>query len=238
MQFKLLAALAATAFLVACGGGGDDAKKSAKAPSADKAEGKAEKKEKKSNLAGWDTLSNERLIELGETIYKTQGGNTCNDCHGMEGHGGASPVPQGGRLKEAADLRVPSTWKAHKASGGDAAKVEARLLTLIEKGAGIWNSAHPDDLYDVNMMGVTQSATKSTLKKIKKELKKKDKVGVSKDELAPFGAKAVYAYIVSLSTEKAGAAPAAAPAAPAAPAAAPAAAPTGEAKPAAEPVKK
>jgi hypothetical protein len=220
MQFKLLAALAATAFLVACGGGGDDAKKAAKGPTA----GKAETKKKKSNLAGWDTLSNERLVELGETVYKTQGGNTCNDCHGMEGHGG--------RLKEAADLRAPSTWKAHKASGGDAAKVEKRLLALIERGAGIWNSSHPDDLYDVNMMGVTQSATKSTLKKIKKELKKKDKVGLSKDDLAPFGAKAVYAYVLTMSTEKAGAAPAAA--APAAPAAAPA----GEAKPADDAVKK
>ena len=60
MQFKLLAALAATAFLVACGGGGDDAKKGA----TPKSEGTTAKKEKKSDLAGWDTLSNERLVEL------------------------------------------------------------------------------------------------------------------------------------------------------------------------------
>jgi hypothetical protein len=214
MQFKLLVALVATAFLVACGGGGESAKTDGEkaAPAA-----KAEKKAKKSNLAGWDTLSNDRLVELGKTIFLTQGGNTCNDCHGTEGHSG--------RLKEAADLRKPSTWKATKAAGGDAAKLEARLLALIENGAGIWNESHPDDKYDVNMMGVTQSATKSTLKKIKKELKKKDKVGLSKDDLAPFGAKAVYAYVLTMKNEAA-AAPAAAPAAPAA------VAPAGEAKPA------
>jgi hypothetical protein len=216
MQFKLLAALVATAFLVACGGGGDSADKGGdKAAPAAKAEGK--KKKKDSNLAGWETLSNDRLVVLGKTIFLTQGGNTCNDCHGTEGHSG--------RLKEAADLRKPSTWKATKATGGDAAKLEARLLALIENGAGVWNETHPDDKYDINMMGVTQSATKSTLKKIKKELKKKDKVRLGKDDLAPFGAKAVYAYVLTLKNEAA----AAAPAAPAAPAAAP---PTGEAKPA------
>ena len=67
MKFKLLAALIAAAFLVACGGG-DDAKKGAKgAKSAEKS--KASKKGKKSNLANWDTLSNDRLVELGHVFF-------------------------------------------------------------------------------------------------------------------------------------------------------------------------
>lgn len=215
MQFKLLTMIAALAFLVACGGGGDEAKKGGSAPAgADK----AAKKAKKSKLAGWDTLSSDRLVELGKVIYETQGGNTCNDCHGMEGHSG--------RLKEAADLRKPSTWKAFKKTGGDAAKMETRLLALIESGAGIWNETHKDDTYDINMMGVTQSATKSSLKKLRKQLKKKDKIGISKDELTKFGAKAVYSYVLSLKNEDS--APAAAPAAPA---------PTGETKPTVKPAE-
>jgi mono/diheme cytochrome c family protein len=167
------------------------------------------------NLKGADSLSEARVVELGERIYTTQGGNTCNDCHGVAGNNG--------RLKQAADLTKPSTWKGYKAVGGDLAKLEERIVFLIENGAGIWNEKHPDEALDVQMMGVTQGATKTTLRKMRKELKKVDGVDIPKKEAQHFGAKAVYAYVMTkMSVESAGAPPAKA-AAPAAPAAAPAA---------------
>ena len=149
-----------------------------------------------------DTLSEERVLALGERIYKTTGSNTCNDCHGMAGYGG--------RLKEAADLRKPTTWKAYKTAGGDLEAMRKPVIELIRIGAGQWNQKHPEPIYDVNMLGVVQGATKTNLRKIRKELKKKDGIVLSMDEAIAFGADAVYAYVETIWTDEGGAAPPAA----------------------------
>jgi len=144
-------------------------------------------------LASIDTLSNEDVIAIGKELFQNPGSNTCNDCHGMEGHGG--------RLEEAADLRTPSAWKSFERNGGDLDKVKAELLELIEIGAGAWNAKYPDKEYDVNMFGVNQGITKKKLKKIAKALKNDKKVDLPKDVRLSFGAKAAYAYIESIKTE-------------------------------------
>ena len=48
-------------------------------------------------------LTEEQLYTIGETIFNTEGANTCLKCHGAGGHGG----DQVG----AADLRHPRTWR-------------------------------------------------------------------------------------------------------------------------------
>jgi hypothetical protein len=202
MKFRFILFLVCTSalMLTACGksDGGDQAAKAAKPGSAPAGAAAKPGAAAASNLKSIDTLDQKRILEIGEKIFKTTGGNTCNDCHGMAGHSG--------RLKEAADLRKPSTWKAYKATGGDAKKMDERLIALILDGAGPWNTAHPKDLYDVQMLGVTQGATKTALKKIRKELKKKDKVDLPKDKMLRFGAEAAYAYVQTLKDESAPAA--------------------------------
>ena len=51
------------------------------------------------------------------------------------------------------------------------------------------------------MMGATQGATKKEVKKIRKELKKKDGITISKDEADSFAASAAYAYIQTLAVK-------------------------------------
>ncbi|MGB0591155.1 MAG: hypothetical protein ACPGU1_15880 [Myxococcota bacterium] len=136
------------------------------------------------------SLEESRVTELGQRLFSVNGGNTCNDCHGMTGHNG--------RLKQAADLRKPTTWKAYAATGGDGAKLKAHIIELIRTGAGPWNAAHPELQYDVNMLGVSQGATKVALRKIRKELKKEDGIKITMDEALDFGAMATYAYVQTL----------------------------------------
>ena len=122
-----------------------------------------------------------------------------------------------GRLKSAANLTLPSTWQAYKAYDGDLAKMKDTVIDVIRYGAGPWNEA-PEAVYDVTMLGVAQGVSKSELKKIRKELKKKDKLTISSDQALDLGAAATYAYVASIWKDdalKAGAAPAAKEAAPA-----------------------
>ena len=58
-------------------------------------------------------LTEDQLFTIGETIFNTEGANTCLKCHGAGGHGG----DQVG----AADLRHPRTWRVYQALGGDEA---------------------------------------------------------------------------------------------------------------------
>jgi mono/diheme cytochrome c family protein len=135
-------------------------------------------------------LSDERMVALGERIFLTQGSNTCNDCHGTAGYGG--------RLPEAPDLRRPTTWKAYKTAKGDLAAMAGPVTEVIRYGGGVWNSKHPEPVYDVTMLGVVQGATKTTLRKIRKELKKSDKLVMSMDDSLDLGARATYAYLQTL----------------------------------------
>src|SRR5687767_8804799 len=84
--------------------------------------------------------SQEKLVELGDFVFNTEGANTCLKCHGKGGHGG----DQAG----AADLRHPRTWRSYQALGGDDAfaadkegfiqKMETSLHYLINNGATTW----------------------------------------------------------------------------------------------------
>ena len=153
-------------------------------------------------------ISDERLVAYGERVYQAKGGNSCNDCHGVKGYNG--------RLASAANLTLPSTWQAFKTYEGDLAKMKETVVAVIRYGAGPWNAKHPAPNYDVTMLGVAQGVSKSELKKIRKEIKKKDKITISSDQALDLGAEATYAYVASLWKDdalKAGAkAPAAAPA--------------------------
>lgn len=135
-------------------------------------------------------LSDERMVALGKRIFLTQGSNTCNDCHGTAGYGG--------RLPEAPDLRRPATWKAYKTANGDLDAMAGPVTEVIRYGGGVWNSKHPEPVYDVTMLGVVQGATKTTLRKIRKELKRSDKLVLSMDDSLDLGARATYAYVQSL----------------------------------------
>ena len=163
-----------------------------------------------------EKISEDRLVAFGERVYQAKGGNSCNDCHGVKGYDG--------RLKSAANLTLPSTWQAYKAYDGDLAKMKDTVIEVIRYGAGPWNAKHPKPVYDVTMLGVAQGVSKSELKKIRKELKKKDKLTISSDQALDLGAAATYAYVASLWKDDAlKSAPAAKEAAPAAKEAAPAA---------------
>lgn len=135
-------------------------------------------------------ISQERLVAFGERVYQAKGGNSCNDCHGVKGYDG--------RLKNAADLTKPSTWQAFKAYNGDLAKMKDTVVEVIRYGAGPWNAKHPKPNYDVTMLGVAQGVSKGELKKIRKELKKKDQISISSDQSLDLGAEATYAYVASL----------------------------------------
>ena len=132
-------------------------------------------------------LSEEKLVELGEFVYNTEGANTCLKCHGKGGHGG----DQAG----AADLRHPRTWRSYQALGGDEAfsankeefvkKMETALHYLINNGATTWtqrfSKTHKDiaydwskvegaDKYDSMMKGVTTGPMKAKVKELKEKL--------------------------------------------------------------------
>ena len=101
---QVIAIAGLLALAPACGKGGD-AGGEAKPEAAPAAEAKADKADE-APAKGADSLSAEEILKIGERIYKTQGGNTCNDCHGAEGHSG--------RLQQAAPgKRVPGILRGH-----------------------------------------------------------------------------------------------------------------------------
>ncbi|MGQ4809747.1 hypothetical protein NKDENANG_03174 [Candidatus Entotheonellaceae bacterium PAL068K] len=148
-------------------------------------------------------LPQDTLLAIGETLFNTEGANTCLRCHGKGGHGG----DQAG----AADLRHPRTWRSYQALGGDAAfaadkdkfrqDMETSLLYLIRNGATSWNQKfskkHKDikydwskvmipdkaDKYNNMMQGVTSGPMKKQVIGLKKQLKLK-KTNPAKDVAA------------------------------------------------------
>jgi hypothetical protein len=163
-------------------------------------------------------LSQEKLVELGEDVFNTEGTNTCLKCHGKGGHGG----DQAG----AADLRHPRTWVSYQALGGDAAfeankeefikKMETALHFLINEGGTTWNlrfpRTHKDivyqwdgvknadgkevDKYDTMMKGITQMYSK-----IKKGFEEKlGEAGkdLNKKQLEKIAAVAAFEYVKTL----------------------------------------
>lgn len=163
-------------------------------------------------------LSQDKLVELGEYIFNTEGTNTCLKCHGKGGTGG----DQAG----AADLRHPKTWVSYQALGGDAAfeankeefikKMETALHFLINEGGTTWNlrfaKTHKDinyqwdgvknadgkevDKYDTMMKGVT-----TMYSKIKKGLE--EKLGdagkdLNKKQIEEVAAVAAFEYVKTL----------------------------------------
>lgn len=163
-------------------------------------------------------LSQEQLLKVGESIFNTDGTNTCLKCHGKGGHGG----DQAG----AADLRHPRTWVSYQALGGDAAfeankeeflkNLETALHFLINEGGTTWNMRfsrkHKDityewdgvknadgkevDKYDSMMKGVTKMYSR-----IKDDLK--EKLGdagkkLNKKQLEEVAAVAAFEYVKSL----------------------------------------
>jgi hypothetical protein len=156
-------------------------------------------------------LSEEKLVELGEFVFNTEGANTCLKCHGKGGHGG----DQAG----AADLRHPKTWRSYQALGGDEAfkankeefvkKMETALHYLINKGATTWtqrfSKTHKDivydwskvegaDKYDSMMKGVTTGPMKSKVKELKEKLGDAGKK-LKPNDLAEVAAVAAFEYV-------------------------------------------
>lgn len=140
-------------------------------------------------------LSKEQLLKIGESIYTTDGANTCLKCHGPGGTGG----DQAG----AADLRHPRTWRVYQAMGGDAAftankekflkDMDVVIHDLIRNGATAWNlkftKAHPEigldwgkvsvpdkaDKYNSMMKGLTTDPMAKKVKEIGEQLEKEGK---------------------------------------------------------------
>ena len=136
-------------------------------------------------------IPQDQLLKWGETLFNTEGTNTCVYCHGKGGHGGN----QAG----AADLRHPKTWRVYQALGGDAAlnankdkfltDMETVLHYLITEGATVWNlkfpRTHKDvqmdwskvtvpdkaDKYNNMMKGVTSGPMKNQVKAFQNEFK-------------------------------------------------------------------
>lgn len=156
-------------------------------------------------------LPKEKLVELGDFVYNTEGANTCLKCHGKGGHGG----DQAG----AADLRHPKTWRSYQALGGDEAfaankeeflkKMETSLHYLINKGATTWtqrfSKSHKDivydwskvegaDKYDSMMKGVTTGPMKNKLKQLKEKLGDEGKK-LKPNDLADVAAVAAFEYV-------------------------------------------
>jgi hypothetical protein len=156
-------------------------------------------------------LSEEKLVELGEFVYNTEGANTCLKCHGKGGHGG----DQAG----AADLRHPRTWRSYQALGGDEAftankeefvkKMETSLHFLVNKGATTWtqrfSKAHKDiaydwskvegaDKYDSMMKGVTTGPMKKKVRELKEKLGDAGKK-LKPNDLADVAAVAAFEYV-------------------------------------------
>ena len=203
--------IAMVTMLPACGGeeaagpcGEEPVAEEAAAPAA------AATAEKAAPAAGsgepWTSLDDAALAKLGERVFLAKGSNTCNDCHGADGIKG--------RLEQAANLTLPSTWRAAKALDGDAEKVDVALTYLISNGGkkfnGEFEQSHPDlgwdwakadaTAYDIQMFGVTQSSTMSEIKKIRKDLKKEG-IAMDKSDMTAFGTKAVLLYLDTISAE-------------------------------------
>jgi hypothetical protein len=159
-------------------------------------------------------LPQEKLVELGDFVFNTEGANTCLKCHGKGGHGG----DQAG----AADLRHPKTWRSYQALGGDEAfaadkegfikKMETSLHFLINKGATTWNQrfakTHKDvvydwskvekaDKYDTMMKGVTTGPMKNRLKELQDKLGDAGK-DLKASDLADVAAVAAFEYVKTL----------------------------------------
>jgi len=159
-------------------------------------------------------LPQEKLVELGDFVFNTEGANTCLKCHGKGGHGG----DQAG----AADLRHPKTWRSYQALGGDEAfaadkegfikKMETSLHYLINKGATTWNQrfakTHKDvvydwskvekaDKYDTMMKGVTTGPMKNRLKELQDKLGDAGK-DLKTSDLADVAAVAAFEYVKTL----------------------------------------
>jgi hypothetical protein len=157
------------------------------------------------------SLSKEKLVELGDFVYNTEGANTCLKCHGKGGHGG----DQAG----AADLRHPRTWRSYQALGGDEAftankeefvkKMETALHFLVNKGATTWtqrfSKAHKDiaydwstvegaDKYDSRMKGVTTGPMKKKVRELKEKLGDAGKK-LKPNDLADVAAVAAFEYV-------------------------------------------
>ena len=211
-SLKIVAyAIALSSGLSACGGGEDAGVPCGEEPVAEQAAA-APQPEAATAAApagsgeSWTTLDEAAFVSYGERVFLAKGSNTCNDCHGADG--------VKGRLEQAANLTLPSTWRVAKALDGDAAKVDIALTYLISNGGkkfnGEFESSNPDlgwdwtkteaTAYDIQMFGVTQSSTLSEIKKIRKDLKKEG-ITMEKSEMTSFGTKAVMAYLASISTE-------------------------------------
>ena len=158
------------------------------------------------DLKPWTELDDAALASYGERIFLAKGSNTCNDCHGQDG--------KKGRLEQAADLTLPSTWRASKVFGVGTPEANHAITYLISNGGKAFNGNFEKDhadagwdwakaeaaAYDIQMFGVTQSSTRAEIKKIRKDLKKSG-FDLGKDAMTPFGAKAVITYLDTIATQ-------------------------------------
>ena len=162
-------------------------------------------------------LSEEQLFALGETLFNTEGANTCLKCHGAGGHGG----DQVG----AADLRHPRTWRSYQALGGDdvfnadkdafLANMATIIHVLIREGAPTWNlrfaKTHKDiemdwskvtipdqvDKYNSMMKGITSGPMKKALKAMAKQFAEENGKKLKSKEQKDVAAVATYLYVRS-----------------------------------------
>ena len=162
-------------------------------------------------------LSEEQLFAIGETLFNTDGANTCLKCHGAGGHGG----DQAG----AADLRHPRTWRAYQALGGDEAfnadkdaflaNMATVIHVLIREGAPTWNlrfaKSHKDiemdwskvtipdkvDKYNSMMKGVTSGPMKKALKAMAKQVEADAGIKLKSKNQKDVAAVATYLYVRS-----------------------------------------
>lgn len=162
-------------------------------------------------------LSEEQLFTIGETLFNTEGANTCLKCHGAGGHGG----DQAG----AADLRHPRTWRAYQALGGDdvfnadqdafLANMATVIHVLIRAGAPTWNlrfaKSHKDiemdwskvtipdkvDKYNSMMKGITSGPMKKALKAMAKQVEAEAGIKLKSKDQKDVAAVATYLYVRS-----------------------------------------
>ena len=171
-------------------------------------------------------ISEEQLFAIGETLFNTEGANTCLKCHGAGGHGG----DQVG----AADLRHPRTWRSYQALGGDEvfnadkdtflAKMATVIHVLIRAGGPTWNlrfaKSHKDiemdwskvtipdkvDKYNSMMKGITSGPMKKALKAVAKQFEADSGTKLKSKERKDVAAVAAYLYVRSFDdgSDKAG----------------------------------
>ena len=162
-------------------------------------------------------ISEEQLFAIGETLFNTEGANTCLKCHGAGGHGG----DQAG----AADLRHPRTWRSYQALGGDEvfnadkdaflANMATVIHFLIRASAPTWNlrfaKSHKDikmdwskvtipdkvDKYNSMMKGITSGPMKKALKAMAKQFQADNGTKLKSKEQKDVAAVATYMYVRS-----------------------------------------